>query len=259
MNNKFCPKCGVKNEGYNFCPSCGAPFETGNENVMNNVNLDQLNPDSIWERLEMCQVVLPSEYHVHGVGRDIWDNDVEPLSPEITLLQRNLFFLLGEIQILKSNPKHENYRNFETAQINESSLYFGDMVNGLPHGYGFIFKKIDNYPTGAIPPIEEMVRNVRNIECNQYFEKFDLILEYCGQFKNGLRDGGGVLYNTSYAVIIYNGRFVNDSYHGAGNLYLSGKAQEFGEFRNGEMFEKVSGKDQYGNYISYLDDDEDEV
>lgn len=258
MNYKFCPKCGVKNQGYNFCPGCGAPFETGNANLINNVNLDQLNPDSIWDRLEMCQVTVPSGFNVHGVGPDFWDDDIDPLSPEMTLLQSNLFFRKGEIEIMKSNPKHENYRNFEIAQITETSLYFGDMMNGLPHGYGFIFYKI-NHDDDPDDYLNEKIRNLRNIECNQYFDNFDLILEYCGQFKNGLKDGGGVLYNTAYATISYNGRFVNGIYHGHGTIYLSGKAQENGEFRNGQIFEKVSGKDQYGNYISYLDDDEDEV
>jgi hypothetical protein len=258
MNYKFCPKCGKKNEDFDFCPSCGANLKMENANLVNHEYTDQTNPELIWERLEMCQVILPSQFDVNGVGRDIWEDEVDPLSPEMTLLQSNLFFLMGEIEILKSNPKHDIYKNFINVQLNESQLYFGDVANGLPHGYGFIFVKITHYPTEMIPATENMIRDVRNIECNVYFEKFDLILNYCGQFKNGLKDGGGVLYNTSYATIDYNGRFVNDRFHGTGTIYLEGKSSESGEFRNGEMFERISGKDQFGNYNSYLDDDDED-
>jgi len=257
MNYKFCPKCGVKNEGYNFCPSCGAHFETGTANLTNNGNFDQLNPDLIWDRLDMCHTTVPDDgFDVHGVGPDFWDNDIDPLSPEMTLLQSNLFFRKGEIEIMKSNPKHDVYKDFKIAQITERSLYFGDMVNGLPHGHGFIFYKINH--DSPDKPMDVMIRNLRTIECNQYFDNFDLILEYCGQFKNGLKDGRGVLYNTTYATISYKGCFVNDLYHGYGTNYLSGKEHEFGEFRNGQMFERVTGRDQFGNNIFYLDDEDEE-
>ena len=79
--------------------------------------------------------------------------------------------------------------------------YYGETVNGEPHGYGIAY-----YRNG-----------------NKLYE---------GYFLNGNMDGKGILYDEDGKTKIYEGEFKNDKFEGNGIKYYKGKKSISGKFSN---------------------------
>ena len=102
----------------------------------------------------------------------------------------------GKFQLLQMTKLEKRYY-FDVG------VYDGEVKNGIPHGYGFIFYN-------------------------------DYIQSYEGEFKNGKPHGYGIRV---YLSSIYKGEFKNGKYNGLGELkwmlgYRGHYCTHFGEFKN---------------------------
>ena len=109
----------------------------------------------------------------------------------------------------KSKINNENIGNFiwpiiislknDFSYIKEN--YEGEYRNSLKEGYGKCIYENSNY--------------------------------YIGEWKNGLRNGKGVIYNKK-GEIIYKGNFKNDKYNGYGEYFYEDGKYYIGQWENGE-------------------------
>lgn len=249
---KFCPNCGSPNEGFKFCPECGNTLEKHNENAEGrseeSSELFDLNNKLLFVKEKL------SRYFLHrGVGRDWWDDDVEPLDDEMINFQSNLFFTGEEIDLLAELPERypQYWSGFVLIQSNEIDFAFVEGISSqLGNGFTFYFKELD-----------QVRKDIRLLEETEFlYEENDYVIIYCGEILNGLYHGNGCLYNWEYGVLQYEGEFKNGLFHGHGFYYNVGLDTDEGIYRNGELIELLDHRDADGAWDSEedeLDENED--
>ena len=96
----------------------------------------------------------------------------------------------------------------KSAVIIDGYLYYGDLIDDKPHGYGKIFYK-------------------------------DSTLWYDGNWKDGKKHGQGSSYSGSNNTLYYKGEWENDEINGYGKMYTDeGKPFYTGEFKNSKFHGK---------------------
>lgn len=134
---------------------------------------------------------------------------------------------------ISDTAANEDDLGFEDKEVNISfsnnDRYIGMLKNGLPHGVGKIeFNNGDLYEG-------EFEQGVFHGE-GMYFD-LDADNTYYGEFKEGERQGKGRLYEgaISDSVLIYEGEYMKDLFHGEGKYYNNEKLRYIGKFSEGEF------------------------
>jgi len=134
---------------------------------------------------------------------------------------------------ITDTARDDSIVDFGNKKINISysnkDQYFGTINNGRPDGEGKItFNNGDVY-------IGEVTRG-RADGFGVYYDN-DLNTTYRGNFRNGSRNGIGALYQGPIqdSVLIYEGNYLDDFFHGRGKFYENGRLRYEGTFLEGEF------------------------
>ncbi len=153
-------------------------------------------------------------------------------------------------------PKHLTYKGslfgeseFKRTENRGTYLYYGELKDNKPHGYGVLYKISENNSYGTHMFFDDNNNGYYNY--NRY---------YVGQFKNGKFDGYGLLYaeeKNAYSAIIsrltrHSDAVVDEAIHYYYCIW-GNPVCYFGMFSNGER----SGLGNYFNIFSISDMEDD--
>ncbi len=145
-------------------------------------------------------------------------------------IESNIFYTGLSITDTTDNEDDLGFEDKEVSiSFSNNDQYMGRVKNGLPHGEGEIrFQNGDTYK-GEF--------EMGKFDGKGTYYDLDSDITYQGSFKNGQRSGYGKLYNgePQDSILIYEGEYLYDLFHGTGKYYTHGRLRYEGEFSHGEF------------------------
>jgi len=156
------------------------------------------------------------------------------------------------VSITTSSASISRPAQYGEIKIGYTYLYKGDLVNGIPNGYGKLYNngvleaegqfkdyKLNGqgkmYENGMVSHEGVFVNDMLNGKGKAYYIAGSLAgkLGYEGDFKEGLRSGQGKEYYDNGTT--YEGQFYNDKPNGSGTIKFSDGSTYTGEVKDGKF------------------------